>query len=404
MSVLMSDGRIEEKPQPDPSLPFLRLAFRPFFFLGALFSILSLALWVAILTGNASLDVYGGGLWWHMHEMLFGFVCAIVVGFLLTAVQTWTGVPGIKGTALGCLVLLWLAGRASLLLQSWLPGTIIVFIDMAFLPVAALVLARSVVLVRQWRNIVFVPLLLAMAAANGGMHWAATSSNSVVQNQAGTLMVMLVTLLMTIMAGRVVPMFTANGSGTERVAALTWLEWASPISVLLAVLTAAGVLPLSGFAAAAVFLAAAAVHALRVFRWRFRVTLGIPLLWSLHLSYWCIPIGLALYGLNLLGAPVTHSQAVHALAVGAMGMMILAMISRVSLGHTGRPLKVGRIMACAFLAMFMAFGVRVFGVYLADYYVEVITLAAVCWGLAYGCFVAVYLPVLTRPRLDGRPG
>jgi uncharacterized protein involved in response to NO len=201
-----------------------RLAFRPFFLLGSLFSIISLTLWAASITGHLNLAVYGGPLWWHVHEMLFGFVSAIVVGFLLTAVRTWTGQPGLKGASLACLVVLWLAGRLVLFLPAVIPLWVAALTDLAFLPLAALVLARPVVRVRQWRNIVFVPLLLAMTAANAGMHWAVLTGNPDIQYLAGNAMVMFVTLLMTIMAGRVVPMFTANGTGTERVPAIGWLE------------------------------------------------------------------------------------------------------------------------------------------------------------------------------------
>ena len=404
MSTLQSDGRIGEPPAPDTSLPFLRLAFRPFFMLGALFSMLSVALWAVAYTGTLQLDVYGGALWWHMHEMLFGFVSAIVAGFLLTAVQTWTGVPGIKGGWLGALVVLWLAGRSGMLLSAQLSTTVIAVVDLAFLPVAALVLGRSVVKVRQWRNIIFIPILLGMALANGAMHWAAHQADFMLQARAGGLMVMLVTLLMTVMGGRVIPMFTANGTKTDRVEALPWLEKLSIATMILAVLASVPGVVLPGHIAPALFYLAAAIQGLRVMRWRLHVTLGTPLVWSLHLSYWCIPLGLLLEGLSLSGVPISHSQAIHALGVGGMGLMILAMISRVSLGHTGRPLVASRAMAAAFVALFGAFLVRTFGAYLLSDYASVIIAAASLWLLGYGCFALVYWPVLSRPRADGRPG
>ena len=158
--------------------------------------------------------------------MLFGFVSAIVVGFLLTAVRTWTGQPGLKGASLACLVALWLAGRLVLFLPAVIPLWLVALTDLAFLPLAALVLARPVVRVKQWRNIVFVPLLLAMTVANAAMHWAALTGNLDIQYLAGNAMVMFVTLLMTIMAGRVVPMFTATvraPSGYRRLAG--WKRW-----------------------------------------------------------------------------------------------------------------------------------------------------------------------------------
>jgi uncharacterized protein involved in response to NO len=381
-----------------------RLAFRPFFLLGSLFSITSLTLWAGSITGHLNLAVYGGPLWWHIHEMLFGFVSAIVVGFLLTAVRTWTSQPGLKGASLACLVALWLAGRLVLFLPAVIPLWLVALTDLAFLPLAALVLARPVVRVKQWRNIVFVPLLLAMTAANAGMHWAVLTGNLDIQYLAGNAMVMFVTLLMTIMAGRVVPMFTANGTGTERVPAIGWLEKMALLAVLLAVVVSFRPPGIPSGLVALCFFLAAFIHGIRAFRWRIWVTFRTPLVWSLHLSYWCIPLGLLLYGLSEITTAVTHAQATHTLTVGAMGLMILAMITRVSLGHTGRPLKVGKIMAAAFAMMFGAFIIRVFGALWIDNYANQILAASALWVIAHSCFVGMNAPVLTRPRVDGKSG
>jgi uncharacterized protein involved in response to NO len=336
--------------------------------------------------------------------MLFGFVSAIVVGFLLTAVRTWTSQPGLKGASLACLVALWLAGRLVLFLPAVIPLWLVALTDLAFLPLAALVLARPVVRVKQWRNIVFVPLLLAMTAANAGMHWAVLTGNLDIQYLAGNAMVMFVTLLMTIMAGRVVPMFTANGTGTERVPAIGWLEKMALLAVLLAVVVSFRPPGIPSGLVALCFFLAAFIHGIRAFRWRIWVTFRTPLVWSLHLSYWCIPLGLLLYGLSEITTAVTHAQATHTLTVGAMGLMILAMITRVSLGHTGRPLKVGKIMAAAFAMMFGAFIIRVFGALWIDNYANQILAASALWVIAHSCFVGMNAPVLTRPRVDGKSG
>lgn len=395
----------EVSARPSSNIPaLLRLAFRPFFLLGSLFSIFSLLLWAAAITGALELSVYGGPLWWHSHEMLFGFVSAIVVGFLLTAVQNWTGQQGVRSTFLACLVLLWLAGRVVFFLPAFLPFGLLALIDIAFLPLAALTLAWPVVRVKQWRNIIFVPLLLAMTLANMAMHCSVHTQDALLQFQAGNAMVLLVTLLMSIMAGRVLPMFTANGTKTPRVEAIGWLEKAALITMLLAVAAVLGAANVAPGVVAWCCFAAAASHAVRAARWRIWVTLRTPLVWSLHLSYWCIPLGLLLWGLSIVTPAVTHSQAVHTLTVGAMGMMILAMISRVSLGHTGRPITVGKGMALAYIALFSAFVVRVFGLYWIDNYAGIIVSAVVLWVLAYGSFVVLYLPILSRPRLDGGPG
>jgi uncharacterized protein involved in response to NO len=235
------------------------------------------------------------------------------------------------------------------------------------------------------------------------MHWAAQTDHMALQSRAGTVMVMLIALLMTIMAGRVVPMFTANGTGTARVAPINWLEKLTLSATVATVVMGCGWL-LPPALVALVFWIAACAHAVRALRWRPLITLGTPLLWSLHLSYLCIPVGLLLYGLSLTSNLVSSSQAIHTLTVGAMGLMILGMISRVSLGHTGRPLRSGAMMAAAFVLVFCAFLVRVFGSYLIDSYAAVILAAATLWALGYGCFTVRYLVVLTTPRADALPG
>ncbi|QFU74305.1 NnrS family protein [Halioglobus maricola] len=402
MSVLLSDGRVGEPPEPDDSLPLLRLAFRPFFLFGAGFSVIAVLLWASLVTGLNSNLVFGGPLWWHSHEMLFGFVAAIIVGFLLTAVQTWTGQPGIKGASLAGLVLLWLAGRMLLLAPQVAPAWFVSAVDLLFLPTAAFILALPIIRIRQWRNIVFLPILLMMTVANGFFHYSvlnSTASNSAVS--ASTLMVMLVTILMTVVAGRVTPMFTANGTGTERVPPLAWLENLSPVVMLMAL--GAAMAP-AGVWAAAILAVAALCQGLRVARWRTWVTFATPLVWSLHLAYWAIPAGLALLAIAKLGLGFSHSEALHMLTVGAMGTMILAMISRVSLGHTGRKIIVGHLMAFALAAIFCAALVRVFGSSVGLEYRSMIWLATLLWVIAYGAFIMRYMAILLRPRVDGRSG
>ncbi|SHE97037.1 uncharacterized protein involved in response to NO [Microbulbifer donghaiensis] len=402
-NILLQDGSIAPK-QVDRTWPLFRLAFRPFFLFGALFSLVSLAAWLGLLSGKVTLSVHGGPLWWHMHEMLFGFVGAIVVGFLLSAVQTWTRLPSIKGVPLFLLFLLWLAARVLL----WLPDLIspwtIAAIDLLFFPAAALVLARLVVKAKLWRNIIFIPLLAAMTLANATMHYAAATQRLDLASSSATAMVLLVTLLMCMMGGRVFPMFTANGTQTPRVQPIAWLERAAIISMLLVVISQLGSFALPTWLSATLLFVTAGIHFIRVFRWRIWVTFKTPLVWPLHVSYWCIPIGLTLLGIAELTDWITRSQAIHSLTVGAMGIMILAMIARVSLGHTGRAIQVGRLMNGAFLILTAAFLVRVFGNFAFSDYSHIFKAATALWVLAYGCFFVLYLPILTRPRIDGQPG
>ena len=404
MSILLSSGEAMEKKSEDFSIAFFRLAFRPFFLLGSLFSIISLLIWSAVFTESINVAVYGGHLWWHIHEMLFGFVSAIVVGFLLTAVQNWTCVPGIKGSRLMLLVLLWISARVLFFLPFLLPHWLIYTVDLLFLPVTAFFLARPIIQAKLWRNLIFIPILLAMTYTNAAMHYSSNLLDPKYMLAAGNAMVLIITLLICVIGGRVIPMFTANGTNTEHVPAIQWLEIASIASMLLLVVSNFGIFELPSEVNAALFLLAASIHFIRVWRWRIWVTFKTPLVWSLHLGYWCIPVGLLLLAVSELSDVITHSQALHTLTVGTIAVMILAMISRVSLGHTGRNIEVGKLMAFAFLAIFLAFIVRVFGVYWLENYQHVIVTAAILWGVGYGCFVVLFIPVLTRPRIDGRAG
>lgn len=394
---MMNISEPDNKKTTIDTLPFLEFAFRPFFLLGALFSIISLLVWNGVLGGNIVVNLYGGSLWWHMHEMLFGFTAAIIVGFLLTAVQNWSGVRGLNGKALLGLVSVWLAARIAFFFPEQLPNILIAVIDLAFLPLAATALAYPIIKAKLWRNLIFIPILLVMSISNILTHYSVSSSDYLLLSKASTFMVLLVTLVMCIMGGRVFPMFTANGTQTARVNAIPTLEKLSIASILIAVIVGAGFVELPSIVVATIFFCASAIHAVRAFRWRIWVTFNTPLVWSLHISYWCIVIGLLMFGLSEITAVVSHSQAIHTLTVGAMASMILSMISRVSLGHTGRMIIVGKTMIVAFVAILLAFIIRVFGIYWLDNYTLALTLAVTFWTLGFGCFVVLYLPILTKP-------
>lgn len=384
---------------PKQAIAFLEFAFRPLFLLACFFSIFALLVWNGILTGNVTVDLYGGPLWWHIHEMLFGFVAAIIVGFLLTAVQNWTAVRSLNGKGLLFLVTLWLIARVLFFFPNNINHWVIAIVDIAFLLFSAAALAYPIVKVKQWRNLMFIPILVTMAIINALMHYSIASQTPLLMSSVTTSMVLLVTLVMTIMGGRVFPMFTANGTKTPRVNAIKWLEILTIATTLIAVISTFKLLELPAMLSAAIFFVASAAHAVRAFRWKIWVTLKTPLVWSLHLSYWCIALGLFIYGLSELTAVVTHTQAIHTLTVGAMGTMILAMVSRVSLGHTGRNIVVGKLMTMAFIAIILAFVIRVFAGYWMSNYSHVITTAVCFWIIGYGSFVLLYFPILTKPRV-----
>jgi uncharacterized protein involved in response to NO len=225
---------------------------------------------------------------------------------------------------------------------------------------------------------------------------------------AADTVIMLVALVMCIIGGRVFPMFTANGTRTMRVPALLWLERCAVFSVLLAAMLSlfAAFFPGSvpSYVQAAVLLFAGVANMLRALRWRFWVTLRTPLVWSLHISYWALALGLLLMGLYQAGLFSSLSAAHHTITVGGMGAMILSMISRVSLGHTGRPLLSSPFITTSFVLIFAAFAARLMAAAPPLSSPHTMALAGLLWAAAYGLFVLRYAPVLFSPRVDGGAG
>ncbi|CAM4071107.1 NnrS family protein [Vreelandella rituensis] len=388
-------------------VPLLGLAFRPFFLLGAAFSIIALLIWLAFWHGSIWLRPYGGLVWWHQHEMIFGFAAAIIVGFLLSAVQNWTGKRSLHGGPLLGLVSVWLAARLLLAFPMGIPAAWLIALDVAFLPLAALVVGALVVSAKRWRNLIFLPVLTLLALANLGMHLGWAWGDATLIRDAAYLAVLLIGLLMVVLGGRVIPFFTSLKLGRAQVAGLAWLEAATLGSTALVVVLQALVVvavPVPAALLAGVLLVAAVTNGMRLARWESLRTRHEALLWGLHLSYAFIVVGLGMWALALLGAWRVE-LAVHALTIGAMGAMMLAMISRVSLGHTGRPIRtlpgIGWALALLFLAAVLRAPLLAVMPQMSHWVYSVSILA---WCVAYAIFLAHYSWPLLSPRKDGKEG
>ena len=385
--------------------PLLRLGFRPFFLLGGLFAFAAIAIWILVLNGAVNISPLNGMFWWHSHEMLFGFVPAIIAGFLLTAVQTWTNVPSVKSTKLLVLVVLWLSARILLLVNFGLPFWAAMAGDLAFLPLVGIFLAIPLIKVGQQRNMIFLPLLFLMAVANAFTYLPQLGLAESYNTQGLHGMVMLVTLLVALLGGRVIPMFTANGTQTPKVLPIKWLEITSLLSLFIIFVGLIAGLSTYSMLLGLMCAISALLHLYRILRWRPWVTLKVPLVWSLHFAMLFIPIGLFMMSLHFLLDIISFSAALHSLTVGVIGGMILAMMSRVSLGHTGRPLTSSPLITFAFVSVLAAALLR--SVFVAVFPANVIQLwlvSGIFWCVAFALFVWVYLPILSTARLDGRPG
>lgn len=400
----------------NPSAPIWGQAFRPMFLLAALFSALAMALWSVGLFALDSGKMLAGvpqfvtvnGTFWHSHEMLFGFAAAVVAGFLLTAVQNWTGQRATHGKSLLTLTLVWLAARVLVLCGDAVPWWLTAIVDMAFLPMVAWFFFSLLHTVKQKRNYFFSVVMLFMTAMNAVMHYGNHINDMGLVHWGGHAVSLMIILFISVIGGRVMPMFTANGTMTARVPNLEWLDkgvlGSTWLLVALFITTLDNRLP--GWVMAAVCFVAAALQAYRIFRLKLSVTWKVPLLWSLHLSYWFIPVGLLMLGVHYFdGALIAFTTALHALTAGAIGGMILAMIARVALGHSGRPLVPHKLMSIGFVLLLLAAAVRsIFVVFLPSSMIHLYAISGVLWTIAFAIFVLLYFRILITPRPDGRAG
>ena len=384
-------------------LPVLfALGFRPLFLVGALFAVIAVPLWIAAFLGHIDFTPAGGWLAWHRHEMVFGFGIAIVAGFLLTAIQAWTGVPAVTGMPILLLATLWLAGRLLWLFDA--PLWLLIPVDLLFVPLVAVAIGRSLWQVKQTRNYPVLVMLLLLTLCNLLALLGLAQDDFALQRHGAAAALWLIAGLMGLIGGRVIPFFTQRGLGlSEPVAALPRLDnllMVGSISVALLMLTGIGLRPSPW--QAPIYLILGLGHLVRLLRWHHPKLWTVPLLWSLHLSYAWLAIALIAMALWHGGWMLGFSQATHLLAIGGMGGMILAMISRVTLGHTGRPLTPHATMSIAFILINLAVPLRV---WLSIPMPQTgFWLASLCWAVAFALYLWHYTPILLAPRPDGKPG
>ncbi|MBE3874366.1 short-chain dehydrogenase [Vibrio parahaemolyticus] len=391
----ITDKKVEEK------IPvWLRLGFRPFFLFGSIYAIVAIALWVWMFQTGQPNALAVPALWWHVHEMLFGFSMAIVVGFVLTAVQNWTGINGTKHYALLVIFGLWLAPR--ILLWTPVPLWLTSSIEAVFLLFVAYEVGIRVYRAKGWRNLFFVPLFLLAIFANFASYATIKGMPPFTSSAVWQAMLWWFTLLLSVMGGRVIPFFTARRFNFEKAQPLPWLDWFANLPlVMLFVLSFFPVTfaelgnPLMLFAGVA--------QLVRFVRWKPWLTLSEPLVWSLHAAYLCLPLSLILR--SAWGDAFASHNLIHLFAIGALGGLILAMIARVTMGHTGRMIYKGPNMGLAFAAITAAALVRSFAVIFDPANMMLwIDISGGLWIVAFGLFVWHFGMMLVTPRVDGHPG
>ncbi len=373
--------------------------FRPFFLGGAVYGAVAIMLWLPIYMDGLELSSAFPPLAWHAHEMLFGFLPALVTGFLLTAVPNWTGRMPLQGAPLAALAILWLAGRLAIAFSGVIGAIPAAIIDCSFLAWVMLAVTREIARGKNWRNLKVAGLVALLAAGNVLFHIELTAQGSFAA--AERLGLAAVILLIVLIGGRVVPAFTRN-----------WLMQRNPGRLPMAsgrtdtVIVAFSVLALAVWVAtgpspatAALFALTGAAQAWRLARWAgWRAVRNILVL-ILHLGYAFVPAGFAALAAAMwLGDAPLQSAGVHIWTTGAAGAMTLAIMTRASLGHTGRPLCAGRATAAIYAAVIAAALARAIAPLFPENTVLWLHAAAFLWLIAFGGFALVYGPMLLRPR------
>lgn len=374
----------------------LSYGFRPFFLLAGLMGLGAMMGWIGALALGWEVGGSYGALNWHAHEMLFGYTSAALAGFMLTAIPNWTGRLPVSGLPLLALVCLWVAGRAAMAAPDLVGVVPAAIADGIFLPAMATVAAREIFAGRNWKNLKIVIGLVGLTLANGAFHVFAISWGQALAPSrfaVGTYV-----MLIAVVGGRIVPSFTRNWlakSGSPRLPAPFGRFDVASI-VLLGLACFAWVVHDENAISAVLAFAAAILQAIRLGRWQGWRTVEEPLLLVLHVGYLFVPLGMLCVGLSELGL-LSAPSALHVLTVGAIGLMTFAVMTRASLGHTGRPPTASPTMSIAYLALTIAATVRPFAEALPEAYHLLLEIAGGAWMLAFALFLIEYAPILLTP-------
>jgi uncharacterized protein involved in response to NO len=382
--------------------PLFALGFRVFFALAGLFALLLVVVWSAFIKGSLTQETYFTHTYWHAHEMLMGYTVAVIAGFLLTAVKNWTALPTVTGKPLAGLALLWIYGRVVPFYEGLLPDVVIALTDFAFLPMLAYQISKPLLQTKQYKNLIFVVLLLLLTIGNGLIHieiLGLQKNTAAVGLQAimATIIVMIL-----IIAGRIFPFFTNRGISAT-------LVIKNPLLDALAIASALLVFDLQLFGTTGTVLAITAIIAAlanfaRVYNWYVQKIWYQPLLWILYIGYGWLILGFLLTAFAAY-AVISPSLVLHAFTIGGIGVLTLGMMARVSLGHTGRAIRASTTITIAFVLLNLAAAFRVIlPIAIPTWSDSFIYISIILWLEAFTLFVFVYLPILISIRVDGQEG
>ena len=384
----------------------LTYGFRPFFFGAAVWAALAMALWVPMVSGYLTLPAAFDPVSWHAHEFLYGYLGAVIAGFLLTAVPNWTGRLPIVGWPLGMLATLWLAGRLAVVVSDGLPSGLVAAIDLAFPAVLALVIGREITAGRNWRNLIVLGMLVVFMLGNAMFHWEAARGAYAAQGAGLRIGLAAAVMMIAIIGGRVVPSFTRNWLVKRRSATLPTPPMQTFDKAALLTLLGALILwvafPLNLLTGGALALAGA-LHVLRLARWSGHRTLAEPLVTVLHAGYAFVPLGaLAVAAEIVVPGSVGMAGAQHLWMAGAIGLMTLAVMTRATLGHTGMALTAGPGTVVIYAALVVSVLARVAAGLWPGLSGPLNTAAGLAWIGAFVGFTVIYGVLLLRLPAAGR--
>ena len=385
-------------------MPILALGFRPFYLVAAIFAVAAVPAWLVSYAGGVPLGDYLQGMAWHSHEMIFGFAPAVIAGFLLTAVRNWTGQSTPTGAVLAGLVALWLLARLLMLTGVEVAAAVV---DVLFLPSLGIAVAIPIWRSRNTRNYKVLAVLTALTLANLCYHLAVLDLLPVgLARVSMTAALDIIAILIAIVGGRVIPAFIGNAVEGASPRHNAGIEIVS-VGALLVILVIGLLTPwvaVSSTTWLVVFAIAATGQGIRLLLWQPLRSRGDPLLWMLPVAYSWLPVSLLLRALEMESI-VSSGAAMHAFTIGTIASLMVAMMMRSTLGHTGRPLVAGTAEIIAFVLLQLSAIVRVFaGSIVPGVYREAMVVSGVLWTLAFAVFLYRYWPILMRPRIDGRPG
>lgn len=377
----------------------LSYGFRPFFLGAALWACIAMVLWIGLLSGLWTFAIGYGGIAWHAHEFLFGYIAAVMTGFLLTAIPNWTGRLPLQGKPLLALFVLWLAGRVAMLTTDWIGTGAATIVDCAYLLTVTALISREIVAGGNWRNLRVAVLVAFTAIAN--IVFQAEVLVHAGANYGLRLGVAAIVALIMVVGGRVTPSFTSNwltrqGSQT-RPAALGRFDIGAIVLGAIALIAWIAAPDWSG--TAALLLVMAIAQAARLSRWTGARTWREPILFVLHLGYAFVPLGALVLSISILWPRIMPtSGALHAWTTGAMGLMTLAIMTRATLGHTGRDVTSTPTTLAIYGAVLVAVLARIAAPLLPAFYYQMLLTAGVAWFSAFAIFVLTYGPMLVRAK------